>query len=768
MKSIFSGILDENNYDTLCLELTEAESEQDVIGILNNYGLWDDDSYWTDYGHDENNVAIIGNQTSNPEAALVEKFTNSIDAILIKEAKLRGIDPKGKTAPQSIDEAMNLFYGVKDKNIKHTSEETFEKLKQQIYFVATGSERRPSLAIIDKGEGQTPNMLPETILSLRKTNKLEIKFVQGQFNQGGTAVLPFCGTHRLQLVISKRNQQIADTNDESHHKWGFTIVRRNTNDVDSRNTRYEYLVIDDKIPAFEKDYLNLLPSTYPHARAKKLTSGTYIKLFEYNIGIQSHINLSLNYNLSLRLPGAKIPIGVYERRKWNTKQISMRSYLYGHFYRFMNAPKQLEKGFPYTYTMEVDTQTLEIMIVCLKKDKKRSYKSNEGILFTLNGQTQGIMPDSFFDRKAVGLGYLKESLMVFVDASKLDVKYREDLFMSNREALRNIPFKRKIEKLLEVELNRNKTLQKLQTARRNEMIKERANSSDAMKKTMSKLIKHSPSLNVLFNTGYDFNDPSNQGTKGEENLFSFEGKKYPSYFDITTPYTINTPKHCPINRTFRVTFKTDVEDLYFMRHKDKGVYTFEIENHILKDYSLSLKHGKASFTCILPDDVSVNEILHFNYKISNRNAKIKTFLGDFYVQIDEVAKKDDTLPTDKDKKDKKPKSDNLNLPPIHEVYKNEWNTYDFNEEDAIKIIQNQTGHDFFINMDNKYLNIERKNAKNDALRLNEIFKGSIFLYALSMLENKTYEENLNEISTSAKAFARVSIPIINYGDTYKE
>src|SRR3546814_8640188 len=47
--------------------------------------------------------------------------------------------------------------------------------------------------------------LPDTILSLSKSNKQYIAFVQGQFNQGGTGALRFCGKNNLQLVISRRN-----------------------------------------------------------------------------------------------------------------------------------------------------------------------------------------------------------------------------------------------------------------------------------------------------------------------------------------------------------------------------------------------------------------------------------------------------------------------------------------------------------------------------------------------------------------------------------
>ena len=766
MASLFANTLREEDHQQLCKELYSAELEDEVINILEFYGLWDDSSCWRDYGDTENNVSIINNQTTNAEAALVEKFTNSIDSVLMKEAQLRGIDPKSLDAPQSSDEAMELFYGVVEQNLKTASEEVFEKLKNEITFVATGSEKRPTLAIIDKGEGQTPNMLSQTILSLQRSNKLAIKFVQGQFNQGGTAVLPFCGTQRFQLVISRRNQEIVDLDDESGSRWGFTIVRRNSSDQNSRNTRYEYLVINNKVPSFDSEYLDLLPGYYPDARKNPLESGTYIKLFEYNTNIKSYINLTLNYHLSLLLPGAKIPIHFYERRLWKdstSQKKDLTSILYGHFYRFENNKVQLEKGFPYTFTIEVEGQHLDVKVVCFKRDKKRSFKSKEGVLFTLNGQTQGIMVDSFFDRKSVGLGYLKESLMVFVDASKLDVKHREDFFMSNRQHLREGKFKRDIQKHLEVELSQNKVLKRLQQKRRDELMRENANNPEVMQKTISKLIKNSPSLNILFNQGDDFKNSQERGDN-EEDLFSYEGKEYPSYFRLAKEYPKDTPKHFAKNRSFRITFETDVEDLYFIREENRGSHAFKINGKTLEDYSFSLRQGKATFTCFSPDESQVGTLLEIEYMIANNNEQIDIFQGIFYVLIDqEVTKKDE----DKETKKKPPKPQTLDLPMIYEVWKKEWVDHDFSDEDALHIVPNQSSYDFFINMDNRYLSLERRNKKDDEIRLNELFKGSLFLYALSMLDDREDDEPLSYIAKGAKAFSRVNLPIIRYGDVYR-
>jgi len=752
VKSLFTRKIVPEDYKILCHELYSAESEVEVIDVLKSHSLWDDENCWTNYGNEDNNVAIIGNQTTSPEAALVEKFTNSIDAILMKEARLHNIDPKSKDAPQSIDEAMELFYG-----------KNHESINDEIFMVATGSQKRPSLAIIDKGEGQTPSQLSKTILSLRQTNKIEIKFVQGQFNQGGTAVLPFCGINRFQLVISKRHPDIADKSNTDHNKWGFTIVRRNSSDISSRNTRYEYLSINNEIPSFESEYLELLPAKYPSARSEKLFSGTYIKLYEYNISISSHINTSLNYHLSLLLPGAKIPINLIERREWDMKKRktsnSMSARMYGHFKRFKKSQKNLEKGFPFKFPMEVQGEKLEVMIVCFKHKLHRSYKNTQGILFTLNGQTQGILKDTFFDRKRVGLGYLKDSLIVFIDATKLSVKSREDLFMSNRQHLRNNSFKREIERLLEDELSKNKMLQKLQKKRRNELMKERVNNTEGMQNTLSKLMKTSPNLNMLFSTGKDFEDRLNRSEQGD-NLFSFNAQQYPSFFE----YKLKGIKESPINRNFRIKFKTDVEDTYFTRDTGRGIASFRLEGLEVQSYTLTLKDGDAHFTCVLREDVKVGETLTYNYHISNENPDIETFSGSFEVLVtQEVNKCDKVLQEKKPKKEQ----DALSLPKIAEVYKVDWESYGFTAEDVLKINSNANSYDFIINMDNRYLTLEKKSDRVDELRSNEIFKGAIFLYALSLLNDKK-DDDLAKVEISAKSYAKVVLPIFHYGEIYKD
>lgn len=98
-----------DNTKSLCLQLIRADSEKEVIDILSQAGYWEDEKFWRFYSDYENNFNTIGNQQSSPDAALIEKIINAIDARLMNECLAKGIDPESPQAPQSIIEAVAVF-----------------------------------------------------------------------------------------------------------------------------------------------------------------------------------------------------------------------------------------------------------------------------------------------------------------------------------------------------------------------------------------------------------------------------------------------------------------------------------------------------------------------------------------------------------------------------------------------------------------------------------------------------------------------------------
>ena len=186
-------------------DLLHAESEAIVLQVLKRFSLLNDPNAWQPLGNLENNFAIVGNQQTDPTGALVEKIINGIDANLMAASYTAGLDPESTEAPATMVEAVERFFHVKHGRLGDLGSKQLTNLALAIHLVAVGKKDDPCYLIIDKGEGQTPSSFPETFLSLAKSNKLRIPFVQGKFNAGGTGVLQFCGRENFQLIASRRH-----------------------------------------------------------------------------------------------------------------------------------------------------------------------------------------------------------------------------------------------------------------------------------------------------------------------------------------------------------------------------------------------------------------------------------------------------------------------------------------------------------------------------------------------------------------------------------
>ena len=250
-------------------ELYSARTEDEIDKVINAHSEIFKQENWYPLGGNENNFGIIENQQSNPIAALIEKITNSIDAVLMRKCMEAGIDPKSKEAPKSMEEAKDKFF----ENHKTWDLSSFRKRQSEsIQIIADGPRINTSLIIYDDGEGQHPENLENTFLSLLRGNKNEIHFVQGKYNMGGSGAIVFCGKKRYQLIGSKRY--------DGTGKFGFTLIREHPLDKKEekvkKNTWYEYLKIDGEIPAFHTNRQDL--GLYN----RKFTTGTIIKLYSYS------------------------------------------------------------------------------------------------------------------------------------------------------------------------------------------------------------------------------------------------------------------------------------------------------------------------------------------------------------------------------------------------------------------------------------------------------------------------------------------------------
>jgi len=769
----------------LALNLLHADSEDDVIRILRIKEFWDDKHLWRLYGDKSGNFSQVGNQQSFPEAALVEKIINSVDARLMLECQRQGINPESGEAPQSIRDAVAMFFEERRSpsdeagTLINWSEKMRGDESRNITIAATGD--RPTrgkrthsfcLTIADLGEGQSPKRLPKTILSLNANNKQTIRFVQGKFNMGGSGVLRFCGKQGLQLVISRRHPELAERergNDTSVGRWAVTVVRREEpSDVSGESVHSEFTYLapigasdrprKGEVLSFESPDLPLMPqSNKPYAR--EISWGTAIKLYEFKTTIgQSNILLpdGLLNSLDRLLPEIALPLRLHECRGYSGSDGSFDTPVAGLVVRLeQGRGNNLEPGFPDSAPIHAAGMKLTARIYAFKEGRASTYLKDEGVIFEINGQAHGYLPNTIFSRpKAVGLQRLKESLLVLVDCSTLTVRQREDLFMTSRDRLSRNDIRYALDSEIEQMLREHKGLKRLQQERRERDVQSKLSDDRPLEEVLTKVLRSSPTLEALFLKGQRLSKPfphrgagaGNQGGGGKIKNEEYKGRKHPTYFKVEDKaYGAVYKRNAELGRRCRIKFETDVENGYFNRPTDQGAFDLEIiENGGELDtpsYSLVLENGYASLNMMLPDGVKVSDLFILQAAV-NDPTLVEPFINLIKITVTERSAR-------KGGQRKKAGGEALALPRIFQVKYNDdyWKRYKFNEKTACHVISDPIEgtdtcqHTFYVNIDNAALQTEMKYSKQDPQLMRAKFIYGNVLLGLALLHDAGERES---------------------------
>jgi len=520
---------------------------------------------------------------------------------------------------------------------------------------------------------------------------------------------------------------------------------------------------------FQAESLPLLPGEYPAAYVKPLNWGTYIKLYEYQlIGLKAPVYFDLHYRLAVLLPNLALPVLLFERRKGYTGH-TPEVVLSGLSVRLEEDKyENIEPNFPNSATIKIKGQEMKIQIYVFKRDKRKHYAKDEGIIFTVNGQAHGFISKSFFTRKSVGMSYLADSILIIADCSNFDGRTREDLFMNSRDRLRSGELKKEIEEKLANLIKNHQGLRELKERRRREEIEGKIGNAKPLVEVVEKVIKNSPTLSKLFVEGVKITNPFRLVKTGTGKIF--KGKKFPTYFKLKKDFTREKPKHCPINQRFRIQFETDAENNYFTRDVDPGEFILFMSNgEIITDYTLNLWNGMANLTVKLPEYCREGDLIEYIVKV-NDIARVDPFITHFYVIVDAPTLKKKGAPGERikppgneDGKRKRPSR--FDIPNIIEVHKDSWEKYGFDRESALMIKDTgEDGYDFYINMDNIYLLTEIKGRVGiDPEVLEAQYKYGMILIGMSLLrvlEEKEEESVYEKISEITRAISPVLLPMI--------
>jgi hypothetical protein len=761
-------------------ELFNSQTEEEVDQVLrNNEAVFGADN-WKPLGQNESFFGVVKNQQAAPIAALIEKITNSIDAILTKKCYEYGLDPKSEEAPQSMDAAIERFY-PDYKNWDLSAARKKQALNIQI--LADGPKKKSSITIYDDGEGQHPDDFEDTFLSLLRGNKNEIKFVQGKYNMGGSGAIIFCGKKRYQLIASKRF-----TNDGN---FGFTLIREHPFSEEEskkrKETWYEYFIYNNRIPSFPITKLDL------NLHDRLFETGSIIKLYSYDLpaGSRSVFSRDLNQSINEYLFEPALPVLTVDRKERYPDDRNLERDLFGLKRRLeQDDSKYIEDFFSETYhddlfgdakvTCYVFKNKIDDKTVKETKEtiQREFFKNNMSVIFSLNGQVHGHYTSEFISR-SLKMNLLKSHLLIHVDCTKMIYDFRKELFMASRDRLKDGDETRTLRSYLAKKLGASGgRLAEIVRHRKDSIAVDGGDTSEILKSFTKNLPLNSDLLKLLNQTfKLDLKkdkskDKDKKKEKKKQNAKEpFDPQRYPTIFKLNAKNDGETEvAKIPLGGEKTIRFETDVENHYFDRVEEPGDLRVALLNYKANEADGGSKAGNPkkieevfNVTTSSPKDGSIKIAMSPKNKVNIGDAvQMKVTLTNkggfdfdeiFWVKISNPEK-----PKDEKFKDEEVNEDMLGMPEYVLVYKEikedfitwiqveealseeiNWNTV------IIPQVSGDNLEKIYINMDSRVLKSfisKTKNPTDEQLQLAErkyissVYFHTLFLYSIT--KNRKY------------------------------
>ncbi len=761
-------------------QLYTAPTEEAVDEIIGIYPAVFAENNWHPYGDDESFYGVIENQQASPIPALVEKITNSIDALLMRKCYEAGIRPKSDKAPRSMEEAIKQFFP----NYKQWDLPSFRRQQaEHIQIIADGPRFNTSLIIYDDGEGQHPEDFEKTLLSLLRGNKNEIHFVQGKYNMGGSGAIVFCGKRRYQLIGSKRYDKTGN--------FGFTLIRRHPfNELEKhtkKNTWYEFLRWNDEIPAFHCDELDL------GLHNRKFVTGTIIKLYSYDLpsGSRSVISRDLNQSLNEFLFEPALPIFTIDKKERYPDDRNLQRELYGLKRRLEeDGNKYIEDYFVEEY---LDKSVGRVKITCYVfrtksegKDVKATketinrefFKNNMAVLFSVNGQVHGHYTSEFITR-ALKFQLLKDYLLIHVDCNGIDPSFRGELFMASRDRLKDGEESKTLRDLVADTLRKGK-LNEIYKKRKDSIAIEGGDTTELLRSFTKNLPLKSELMRLLNQTFKleekdkkpELREKKEKKEKREKETEEFfNPQRYPTFLKLDPRIDGDTSTtKIPLGGEKTIKLFTDVENAYFVRVEEPGELRLALIGYKPNQSTGGTKHGEPkniddAFNVVVksPDDGTIKVVLNPTEEVQvGDSIQLRATLtnpGKDFDQVFWVKIADPEKPREKSKKPEDSEDNRIGLPQFKLVYQDvspddptrmTWDVFETSVGQSMNFdtimhpfVEGDVLVSIFVNMDSSVLKTYKSALKSedqmtlaDKRYISTVYFHTLFLFTIS--KNKKY------------------------------
>ena len=611
----------EAEYQELFWQLYRCKNETEVSALIKRRPEVFAPQNWSPLGGSYSNYGTVENQAADPVPALVEKLTNSIDAVLMRRSYEEGIDPKSPNAPKSIAEAVERFFP------HHKQWDMVAARSQQarsIQVLADGYAKNTanaSIIIYDDGEGQFPEDFPKTFLSLGRGNKNEIKFVQGVYNMGGCGAITFCGEKRFQMVASKRY--------DGKGKFGYTLIRKHPLDEDEesryKKSWYEYLVIDDQIPSFSSGELDL--GLYK----RKFNTGSLVKLYSYDLEGNRNLNRDLSRSINEYLFDPVLPMSILDSKdRFPDAGEQFHSQVLFGLQGRLERSEYVDKPFSEQID-DRDFGLVKVNVFVFKvrakgKDWKQTrntfrheyFKNNMSVLFTLNGQVHGHYTSEFISR-SLKFSLLKDYVLIHVDCTNMKPIFRDELTMPSRDRFKNSKQMKRLRKKLTDTL-RNSELRDIFKARK-DLIGYDEDDSEELLKQIAEDLPLDRGMRDLIRQTMELEKPGDKPKprppRPPQPETPIQLQRYPTFLKVASKRKGGAPKLAiPLGGSRTLKLESDVHDDYFDRAEDPGELELAILTYTPNESNGGDQPGTAN---------SVSDFLSVNKK-SPKNGNIRVVL----------------------------------------------------------------------------------------------------------------------------------------------
>jgi hypothetical protein len=583
----------------VCLSLLRAESEAEVEKIISSVPEMTNPKNWRPLDGRETNFNVTSNQASDGGKALTELMTNMVDAVLMKHAYQKNIDPRGPDAPktmyEAVDKLVKKMFGGKLVNLAANDKWLSDFASKNLVIGVTGAKNKkkgqPCYTFVDNGEGQRPEDFTKTFLSLSAGTKSNIPFVQGKYNMGSSGVLGYCGDRWFKLIVSRRY--------DSKSGWGWTLMRRRPSD--GMPVAEFFVLPDGTIPSFTADCL------YPFQTGDKkvfdriqLPTGTIIKLFDYQVGSKFQGFRGAREALNENLVETILPFRIFDFR-WTPDAkrggdralgIDARPF-YGMEFLLLKSHAEQEQspaddddddeaeGETEPAGIEMltvgtvsDPELGEIIIsaIPLKRNVPgwlKPQSTNNRVFHTVNGQVQFKQTRGYLSQ-ACGFPALKDRTVIVVDASNLSFPAHNDVWKGDREHIRKTNKGERYQAAVTQAIRQSEALKDLQHKIAREEL-DRATKSERNDLFQKLLDSDRTLVGLLNNRDPEIRLPSAGGgnSGGESGAVEFDGKFSPTFVRFEGKLR-EAGVNLPINRTRPITARTDVKNGYLIRADNTG------------------------------------------------------------------------------------------------------------------------------------------------------------------------------------------------------